>query len=613
VESIGLVKFDFLGLRTLTIIDWALKTINQQRRQQGQEIIELEKLPPGDVKTFTLLQACKTTAVFQLESRGMKDLIRKLVPDSFAEIVALVALFRPGPLDSGMVGEYIECKHGRKPVHYMHPVLEPILRPTYGVILYQEQVMQIAQDLAGYSLGAADILRRAMGKKKPSEMAEQKLIFVDGATKRGVDEQLAEKIFSQMETFAGYGFNKSHSAAYALLSYQTAWLKAHYPAAFMAAVLSADLHNTDKLDEIIHDCRDLGLRLQPPDVNQSQYPFTVEDDRTIRYGLGAIKGLGQAAVELIVQDRESAGDYQDLASFCRRLDLQKVNRRAMEILIRSGALDGLDPQRNRARLMQELPDALQTAEQVQKDQASGQVDLFGQVEDVSERRPSGHQQVAPWSDLQCLQTEREALGLFLTGHPTRFHAADLSRFTSCTLDQVPKRVPAESPANKRGGVSMTLAGMVRSVRRRVNKGGFIAIEDHTGRLEVTLFEAVWQQFAPLLVKDEILVIDGRVAKDEFSGGYRMKAEKVLTLSEAKTGFSRGVHISLRGPDEEICSHLLDAIRPYRNGNDEVYIDYNNGRAKAQLVLGPEWRISACDELVAALSSIESVRDVRLIY
>ncbi|HKX55257.1 MAG TPA: DNA polymerase III subunit alpha, partial [Xanthomonadales bacterium] len=256
VESIGLVKFDFLGLRTLTIIDWALKTINHQRRQQGREIIELEKLPPADARTFALLQACKTTAVFQLESRGMKDLIRKLVPDSFAEIVALVALFRPGPLDSGMVGEYIECKHGRKHVHYMHPVLEPILRPTYGVILYQEQVMQIAQDLAGYSLGAADILRRAMGKKKPSEMAEQKLIFVDGATKRGVDEQLAEKIFSQMETFAGYGFNKSHSAAYALLSYQTAWLKAHYPAAFMAAVLSADLHNTDKLDEIIHDCRD---------------------------------------------------------------------------------------------------------------------------------------------------------------------------------------------------------------------------------------------------------------------------------------------------------------------------------------------------------------------
>ncbi len=613
VEAIGLVKFDFLGLRTLTIIDWALKTINRQRSTQGKEAIELEKLPPADPATFALLQACKTTAVFQLESRGMKDLIRKLVPDSFAEIVALVALFRPGPLDSGMVGEYIECKHGRKQVQYLHPRLEPILKPTYGVILYQEQVMQIAQDLAGYSLGAADILRRAMGKKKPSEMAEQKLIFIEGATERGVGEQLAEKIFSQMETFAGYGFNKSHSAAYALLSYQTAWLKTHYPAAFMAAVLSADLHNTDKLDEIIHDCRGLDLRLRPPDVNQSQYAFTVDDHATIRYGLGAIKGLGQAAVELIIHEREAKGEFKDLTSFCRRLDLQKVNRRAMEILIRSGAVDCLDPERNRARLMQELPDALQAADQAQKDKASGQVDMFGRVDDLSDIRPTDHREVTPWTELQCLQTEREALGLFLTGHPTHFHAADLARFTSCTLDQVAKRIPAEAPANKRGGISMTLAGMVKSVRRRMNKGGFMAIEDQTGRMEITLYEAAWQQFAHLLVKDEILVIDGRVSLDEFSGGYRMKADKILTLSEAKTGHSRGVHISLRGPDEEICTRLQDAIRPYRNGNDEVYIDYNNGRAKAQLVLGAEWRISACDELVAALSSIDTVKEVRLIY
>lgn len=613
VESIGLVKFDFLGLRTLTIIDWALKTINRQRREQGKDPIELEKLPPADARTFALLQSCKTTAVFQLESRGMKDLIRKLVPDSFAEIVALVALFRPGPLDSGMVGEYIECKHGRKQVQYLHPVLEPILKPTYGVILYQEQVMQIAQDLAGYSLGAADILRRAMGKKKPSEMAEQKIVFVEGATKRGVDEQLAEKIFSQMETFAGYGFNKSHSAAYALLSYQTAWLKAHYPAAFMAAVLSADLQHTDKLDEIIHDCRGLGLRLRAPDVNQSGYSFTVEDDATIRYSLGAIKGLGQAAVELIVQEREANGVYKDLTSFCRRLDLQKINRRALEILVRSGALDGLDPDGNRARLMQELPDALQAAEQAQKDKASGQVDLFGRVEDLNNIRPAGHQEVVPWTPMQCLQSEREALGLFLTGHPTHFHAVDLARFTSCTLAEVPKRLPAEAPTNRRGGISMTLAGMVKSVRRRMNKGGFMAIEDHTGRMEVSLFEAVWQQFAHLLVKDEILVIDGRVTKDEFSGGYRMKADKILTLAEAKTGYSRGIHISICGPDETICTQLQDAIRPYRNGNDEVYIDYNNGRAKAQMVLGPEWRISACDEVVAAIQGIGTVREVRLIY
>jgi DNA polymerase-3 subunit alpha len=613
VETVGLVKFDFLGLRTLTIIDWALKTINRERREQGKDPIELEKLPSDDPATFALLQACKTTAVFQLESRGMKDLIRRLVPDSFAEIVALVALFRPGPLDSGMVGEYIECKHGRKQVQYLHPRLEFILKPTYGVILYQEQVMQIAQELAGYSLGAADILRRAMGKKKASEMAEQRLIFVEGATERGVEEDLANHIFDQMETFAGYGFNKSHSAAYALLAYQTAWLKTHYPAAFMAAVLSADLQHTDKLDDVLHDCRDLGLLVSAPDVNQSQYPFTVENDKTIRYGLGAIKGLGQGAVEVMTQERESNGPYQDLTELCRRLDLQKVNRRALEVLIRSGAMDGLDPDRNRARLMAELPDALQAADQAQKDKASGQVDMFGRVDDLSGIRPANHQEVTPWTELQCLQSEREALGLYLTGHPTRFHANDLARFTSCTLSEVPKRVPPESPAKRRGGISMTLSGMVKSVRRRMNKGGFIAIEDYTGRMEVTLFEKVWQQYAQLLAKDEILVIDGRVAKDDFSGGYRMMADKIMTLNEAKLGHSRGVHISLRGPDEEICAQLQDAIRPYRNGNDEVYIDYTNGRAKAQLVLGSEWRISACDELVAALSSIETVRDVRLIY
>jgi DNA polymerase III subunit alpha len=263
--------------------------------------------------------------------------------------------------------------------------------------------------------------------------------------------------------------------------------------------------------------------------------------------------------------------------------------------------------------MQELPEALQAADQAQKDKASGQVDMFGSTIDLTSLHPAAHQAVTPWTELQCLHSEREALGLFLTNHPTRFHAADLSRFTSCTLDQVAKRVPAESVANRRGGISMTLAGLVKSVRRRLNKGGYMVIEDHTGRMEVTLTENAWLQYAQLLIKDGILVIDGRVAMDEFSGSHRMRADKILTLSEAKSGYSRGVHISLRGPDEDICSRLQDAIRPYRNGNDEVYIDYNNGRARAQLVLGSEWRISACDELVAALSAIDTVKEVRLIY
>ena len=395
VETIGLVKFDFLGLRTLTIIDWALKTINAQRLEAGEEPIELEKLPLDDPAAFRLLQACQTTAVFQLESRGMKDLIRKLVPDSFDEIVALVALYRPGPLESGMVDTYVDCKHGRTAVRYPHPALEHILKPTYGVILYQEQVMQIAQELAGYTLGAADILRRAMGKKKPAEMAKQRIIFVEGSMERGVDEDVANLIFDQMETFAGYGFNKSHSAAYALIAYQTAWLKAHYQSTFMAAVLSSDMDNTDKVDEFIRECRDLGLEILPPDINSSLHSFRALDDKTIRYGLGALKGVGHAAIDIIEKDREAGGSFSDLSDFCNRMDHHKVNKRAMDVLVRSGALDRLDPDRNRARMIHELPEAVHAAEQYQRNQESGQVDMFGSFSQANAPHITEHRDVRP--------------------------------------------------------------------------------------------------------------------------------------------------------------------------------------------------------------------------
>ncbi|MGA9574278.1 MAG: DNA polymerase III subunit alpha, partial [Lysobacterales bacterium] len=355
VETIGLVKFDFLGLKTLTIIDWTLKAINRQRAGQGKDPILLEDLPLDDPLTFRLLQDCRTTAVFQLESGGIKELIGRLQPDSFNEIIALVALYRPGPLESGMVGDYVDRKHGRSIVSYPHDDLESILKPTYGVILYQEQVMQIAQVLAGYSLGDADILRRAMGKKKASEMAKQRLVFVDGASKRGVSDELANYIFNQMETFAGYGFNKSHSAAYALIAYQTAWLKAHYPAAFMAAVLSADMDTTDKIASLIGECRKMGLDILPPDINHSSYAFKMTDQRSISYGLGAIKGIGNAAIDSIEQQRAANGPYKSLDDFCDRMDLRKANKRAMETLVRSGAMDMLDPDRNRARLLHDLP------------------------------------------------------------------------------------------------------------------------------------------------------------------------------------------------------------------------------------------------------------------
>jgi DNA polymerase-3 subunit alpha len=612
VETIGLVKFDFLGLRTLTIIDWALKTINALRVEKGEQPIELAKLPMDDPVAFKLLQACQTTAVFQLESRGMKDLIRKLVPDSFAEIVALVALFRPGPLESGMVDTYIDCKHGRTPVRYPHPALENILKPTYGVILYQEQVMQIAQELAGYTLGAADILRRAMGKKKHAEMAKQRIIFVEGSMERGVDEDVANLIFDQMETFAGYGFNKSHSAAYALIAYQTAWLKSHYKAAFMAAVLSSDMDTTDKVDEFIHECRDLGLEVQPPDINLSKHAFSAVDDSTIQYGLGALKGVGHAAIDIIENERETNGPFSDLSDFCNRIDHQKVNKRAMDVLVRSGAMDGLDPDRNRARMINELPEAVHAAEQYQRDLESGQVDMFGSFSQSDAPHITEHRDVRPWTRLQGLQAERDTLGLYLTGHPVELQANDIAHFATCTLSAVSSRIP-EKAKGKRSGTPMMLAGLVRGVRRRGNRGGFVSLEDHTGRIEAALFDDTWTLYAELLNKDEIIVVEGRVATDDFSRGFRMSAQKIMTLSDAKTRFARGVQISLRGPGDDICASLQSTFVPYQSGSGQVWLNYSNARARARLELGEEWNIKACEELVAALSELEMVSDARLVY
>ncbi|GAB7193887.1 DNA polymerase III subunit alpha [Dickeya oryzae] len=348
VEYAGLVKFDFLGLRTLTIINWALEMINARREKQGLEPVDIAAIPLDDKKSFDMLQRSETTAVFQLESRGMKDLIKRLKPDCFEDMIALVALFRPGPLQSGMVDNFIDRKHGREEISYpdiqwQHETLKPVLEPTYGIILYQEQVMQIAQVLAGYTLGGADMLRRAMGKKKPEEMAKQRSVFKEGAEKMGVDGELSMKIFDLVEKFAGYGFNKSHSAAYALVSYQTLWLKAHYPAEFMAAVMTADMDNTDKIVGLVDECWRMGLKILPPDINSGLYHFHVNDDGEIVYGIGAIKGVGEGPIEAIIDARNNGGYFRDLFDLCARTDIKKLNRRVLEKLIMSGAFDRLGP------------------------------------------------------------------------------------------------------------------------------------------------------------------------------------------------------------------------------------------------------------------------------
>ncbi|MEO6697976.1 MAG: DNA polymerase III subunit alpha, partial [Paraperlucidibaca sp.] len=410
VESVGLVKFDFLGLRTLTIIDWALKDINAKRARRGEAPIEIEGIPLNDAEPYKVMSEGKTTAVFQLESRGMKELIKKLKPSRFEDVVALVALYRPGPLESGMVDDFINRKHGRADVAYPHPELEPVLENTYGVILYQEQVMQIAQVLAGYSLGGADMLRRAMGKKKPEEMAKERVKFMDGSGARGVNPAQAGGIFDLMEKFAGYGFNKSHSAAYALVSYQTAWLKVNYPAEFMAAVLSSEMANTDKIVNFIEECRAMGLSIRPPSVNESAFRFVANDAGEVIYGLGAIRGVGEGPVASLLAAREQDGGFSDLFDFCRRIDLRKLNKRALEALIRAGALDAQGA--NRAVLMASLENAVAAAEQQARNSDCGMVDLFG---DVLEAAPSGDwSEAMEWSEDERLQAEKETLGLYLT-------------------------------------------------------------------------------------------------------------------------------------------------------------------------------------------------------
>src|SRR5580693_2319872 len=581
VEAAGLVKFDFLGLRTLTIIDWVVRDINAQRTAAGEAPLVISALPMDDAATYALLKSTKTTAVFQLESRGMKDLIRRLQPDRFGDIVALVALFRPGPLQSGMVEDFIARKHdttGAK-IDYLHPDLKPVLAATYGVILYQEQVMQIAQILAGYTLGGADLLRRAMGKKKPEEMAKQRSVFVSGALARGVRESQATLIFDLMEKFAGYGFNKSHSAAYAVLSYHTAWLKTHYPAAFMAAVLSADMDKTDKIVTLIDECASMTLTVHAPDVNESVYAFKVAGPTSIRFGLGAIKGVGASAVQAIVDERDARGAYQSLPELCRRIDLQRVNRRVLEALIKSGSLDPLGP--NRATLSAELDRAMHLGEQNSRAMSVGQVDLFG-------LSPAEHGRVDDWTEAQRLAGERETLGLYLSGHPITPYEPDLKFLVSARLVDVggPKPVTAPGERGWSHGKPATVAGLVLEVRRRPNRVTLI-LDDRSARLEVSLYEETFQQYRDVIVKDAILIVEGTLRFDDFIEAWRLQAKSVMDIDRARERFAR--RLWLRWPAEldgpQGMSRFEELLKPYLKGPCAVGIAINRARYSGRLHLG----------------------------
>jgi DNA polymerase-3 subunit alpha len=621
VEAAGLVKFDFLGLRTLTVIDHAVRTINLARIQRAEAPLEIADLPMDDAATFQLLKNCETTAVFQLESRGMKDLVRRLQPDHFEDVVALVALFRPGPLQSGMVDDFIARKHGRidGPIDYLHPRLEPVLRPTYGVILYQEQVMQIAQVLAGYTLGGADMLRRAMGKKKPEEMAKQRGKFVEGSVERGVPESQAAYIFDLMEKFAGYGFNKSHSAAYALLSYQTGWLKAHHPEAFMAAVLSADMAHTDKVVTLKDECDRMGIRVLPPDVNSSAYAFEVAGDRQVRYGLGAIRGVGEAAVEAITNERVEHGPYGSLEDFCRRLDLNRVNRRVLEALIRSGSFDSLGV--NRATLMARLPAAMQLGEQATRAEATGQVDLFG-LSAPSTSASSSEDHLAPaqpeWSETVRLAGERETLGLYLSGHPINRYEKDLARFVTGRIADLISDRPSQGAPERGwfGGRQATIAGYIHEVRKKGNRTS-IVLDDRTGRMEVTFFDEVMQRYRELIVKDALVLIEGQLRFDEQGDTWRLSAKKISELDRMRE--QQALRIVLlwpraQGTDQSLMlQRLADTLAPHRPGLCAIGVRYHGVQASVALELGPEWKVRASPELLEALEQLVGAEGLRVVY
>jgi DNA polymerase-3 subunit alpha len=601
VEAVGLVKFDFLGLRTLTIIDWAVKNINAL--QPNEPKLDISLLPTNDPLTFAMLKTCKTTAVFQLESRGMKDLVKRLQPDCFDEIVALVALFRPGPLQSGMVDDFINRKHGRARVTYPHPKLEPVLRPTYGVILYQEQVMQIAQVLAGYSLGAADMLRRAMGKKKPEEMAQQREVFCKGAVERGVVAENATQIFDLMEKFAGYGFNKSHSASYALIAYQTAWLKAHYPAPYMAAVLSADMVHTDKVVHFIEECKTINVDVAPPDVNNSAYTFKVIDTTHLAYGLGAIKGAGEAAIESIVAIRKQDGPFQDLFDFCRRVDLRKVNRRVLEAFIKAGAFDSIGP--HRASIMASLGLALQQAEQTLRNETLGQHDIFGHA---NPETPKIEYIDAPlWNDQERLLGEKETLGLYLTGHPIHRYLGELDHFISCRVAELR---PGQSQVT-------TIAGIVAGVRtiqtKRGDRMAIITIDDGSSQVDILCFAEIYQQHRELLIKDQLIVVEGEVTLDTFNDSNRVTCREIFSMTQARERHAKYLRIRMPQQKTEDLEKLVVILEKYRGGRCRINIDYNCQDAAASIALGEEWRIHPNDNLLEELRDMFAEDSIEMIY
>ena len=591
-EMTGLIKFDFLGLKTLTVIDRAIKLIESDLGTP----LDIENIPLDDPKTYDLLCKGDALGVFQLESSGMRALLTNMKPEVFSDLIALVALYRPGPMESGMVGNFVETKHGKKPANYPLPQLKPVLKETYGVIVYQEQVMKIANILANYSLGDADILRRAMGKKIPEVMANEKEKFMAGAEKNNIPKDKAEYVFDLMAKFAGYGFNKSHSAAYALIAYQTAYLKAHYPAQFMAALLSCDMNNTDKVVSYINECRDSEIEVLPPDINESDKDFTVVDDR-IRFGLAAVKNVGEAALDSIIEERQTDGPYTSLEDFCCRVDLRRVNRRVLESLNKAGAFDSINLKRSQSFAI--LDQALEQGQAAQRDRLSGQISLFAVMGGEEECQHSKIEipGIPEWTDQEKLTYEKETVGFYLTGHPLDDYREDIVSVADTNLSE-------KKQWNE--GQNLRVGGLIRDIKYRKTKKGdpmaVIVLEDIAGTVEVVIFPELYAQCASLLHNDTAVVIEGQVKKDE--RGDNIIANGIDTLENARDKYTAGARIMLQS--NRINRQNLEALK-------KVFYRYHGpcplsltlhfpGRGEVDLEIPRDITIKPCKEFTAEVNS-----------
>ena len=597
VEAVGLVKFDFLGLTTLTILDWAERYV----RRLGDSTFALDRIPLDDAETYRLLSAGNTTAVFQLESRGMRDMIRRAKPDRFEDIIALVALYRPGPMD--LIPDFIARKHGQQRAEYLDPRLEGILGPTYGIMVYQEQVMQIAQVIGGYTLGAADLLRRAMGKKKPEEMAQQRDIFVAGAQKNGVSKLKATQLFDLMEKFAGYGFNKSHAAAYALLAYQTAFMKMHHSAAFVAANLAAVMDDTDKVRLFHDDGVANGLKILPPDVNTSEFRFVPVDRTTIRYGLGGVRGTGESAIAAILEARKQ-GPFRDLFDFCSRVDKRIVNRRVVEALVRAGAFDGVEG--SRARALASVGRALEAAEQAER--AASQTSLFGEAE-APRGGEHAYVDAAPWDQRQKLLEEKVALGYSLSGHLFSVYESDLRGFPRTPL------------ARLSAGERVWMAGIVIAARTQMTRRGrmmVVTLDDGTAQVEMTVFNELFEKHREKLKEDALLVVAGKVQNDDFSGGLRVTSEELLDLEALRARFAARLRIAMNGKTDpaQDAKRLQQVLAPYRatgQGACPVVVSYENAKAACEVALGEAWKVRPDGRLLSELGAWLAPENVQVVY